>query len=72
LAARGEATGALQILVNSPSRQQLEPLVAGIRIFLGEDVNVATEIKEIGSDVARRIAERRDALKAIHENKVSP
>ncbi len=64
LAARGEGRGALQVLLESPSRDQLEPLAVGIRIFLGEDVNVAVEIKEIGSDVARRIAQRRDALRA--------
>jgi len=62
LAARGEARGALQILLESPSRDQLEPLLVGIRLFLGEDVNVAVEIKEIGSDVARRIEQRRLAL----------
>jgi hypothetical protein len=39
-------------------------LAVGIRIFLGEDVNVAVEIKEIGSDVARRIERRRDELRA--------
>jgi tetratricopeptide (TPR) repeat protein/ABC-type iron transport system FetAB ATPase subunit len=64
LAARGEARGALQVLLESPSRDQLEPLAVGIRLFLGEDVNVAVEIKEIGSDVARRIQQRRDALRA--------
>ncbi|MGA2031741.1 MAG: AAA family ATPase [Thermoguttaceae bacterium] len=64
LAARGEARGALQVLLDSPSRDQLEPLAVGIRIFLGEDVNVAVEIKEIGSDVARRIEQRREALQA--------
>jgi tetratricopeptide (TPR) repeat protein len=64
LAARGEGRRALQILLESPSRDQLEPLAVGIRIFLGEDVNVAVEIKEIGSDVARRIERRRDELRA--------
>ncbi|MHC4175901.1 MAG: tetratricopeptide repeat protein, partial [Planctomycetota bacterium] len=64
LAARGEAPRALQVLLDSPSRDQLEPLVVGIRIFLGEDVKVAAEIKEIGLDVARRIEQRRDALRS--------
>jgi len=63
LAARGEAPRALQVLLDSPSRHQIEPLVVGIRIFLGEDVKVAAEIKEIGLDVARRIEQRRDALR---------
>ena len=62
LAARGQAKRALQALLDSPSRGQLEPLVAGIRIFLGEEVSVALEIKEIAIDVARRIAQRRDAI----------
>jgi tetratricopeptide (TPR) repeat protein len=65
LAARGEGRRALQILLDSPSRDQLEPLAAGIRIFLGEDVTIAAEIKEIGFDVARRIQQRRDALQAV-------
>jgi len=62
LVARGEGRRALQVLVDSPSFGQLEPLAAGIRIFLGEDVKIAAEIKEIGVDVARRIEQRRDAL----------
>ena len=63
LAARGEGRGTLQVLLDSPSRKQLEPLVVGIRIFLGENVKVAAEIREIGLDVAKRIEERRDALR---------
>jgi hypothetical protein len=50
--------------MESPSREQLEPMTVGIRVFLGEDVTVAAEIKEIGQDVARRIQQRRDALQA--------
>ena len=68
LAARGQAAKALQILVESPSGQQVEPLAAGIGIFLGHDVNVATEIKEIGFDVARRIEDRRKALAGARRN----
>lgn len=64
VAARGQAKGVLQILMESPSREQLEPMTVGIRVFLGEDVTVAAEIKEIGQDVARRIQQRRDALQA--------
>jgi tetratricopeptide (TPR) repeat protein/ABC-type iron transport system FetAB ATPase subunit len=63
LAARGQAAGALQVLMDSPSREQLEPLSVGVRIFLGEDVKVAAEVKEIGGDVARRIESRRDELR---------
>jgi tetratricopeptide (TPR) repeat protein len=63
LAAQGEGHRALQILLNSPSRGQLEPLAAGLRIFLGEEPNVAVEIREIGIDVAKRITARREALR---------
>lgn len=55
LAASGQARGALQVVTNSPSYEQLEPLAVGIRLFLGEDVKVAAEIQEIGRDVAQRI-----------------
>ncbi len=62
LTARGAGPEALRILLDSPSLEHLEPLVVGIRIFLGENVRVAAEIKEIGQDLARRIEQRRDAL----------
>lgn len=57
LAACGQARGALQVVTNSPSYEQLEPLAVGFRLFLGEDVKVAAEIQEIGRDVAQRIAQ---------------
>jgi len=57
LAAKGAGAEALTILNNSPSAMILEPLIVGLRIFLGEDVKVAAEIKEVGEDVARRIRE---------------
>ena len=66
LAARGEGSTVLEILSESPSQQYLEPLVAGIRVFLGEKVRVAVEIQETGFDVARRIAQRRDELRIDH------
>jgi len=65
LAGPGAGPAALQILLDSPSRDQLEPLVAGIRIFLGQEVNLAAEIKGIGSDLARRIKERRSELERL-------
>ena len=63
LAARGEARKALNILLDSPAAEELEPLAVGIRIFLGENVKVAAEIKEIGHDVAKRICQLQDELK---------
>ena len=62
LTARGQAPRALQVLQDSPARQELEPLIIGIRIFLGEEVKVAAEILEIGRDVAQRIEQRRAQL----------
>ncbi len=38
----------------------MEPLVVGLRMCLGEDVQIATEIMEIGKDVVKRIEERRE------------
>lgn len=58
LAACGQAREALQVITDSPSYEQLEPLAVGIRLFLGEDVKVAAEIQEIGHDVAQRIERR--------------
>ena len=58
LAAAGQGRDAARILDESPSRGLLEPLVAGIRLFLGEEVKVAAEILEVGKDVAKRIEER--------------
>jgi hypothetical protein len=58
LAARGYAEKALELLIQSPSAELLEPLIAGIRIYLGEEVRIATEILEVGKDVAERIRER--------------
>ena len=58
LAAAGYANEALEILRDSPSAGILEPLVVGLRLFVGEDVRVAAEILEVGRDVVKRIEER--------------
>jgi tetratricopeptide (TPR) repeat protein len=63
LAARGFAEKALEMIIESPSAEILEPLIVGIRLYLGEDVRVATEILEVGKDVAERIREREGLLK---------
>ncbi len=62
LAARGVASQALKLLSESPSAKELEPLIVGMRLFLGENIKVAEEIKEIGLDVAKRICQRADEL----------
>jgi tetratricopeptide (TPR) repeat protein len=59
LAARGVGRQTLKVLEGSASAGVLEPLIVGLRMYLGEDVRVAAEIMEIGKDVAKRIEERR-------------
>jgi tetratricopeptide (TPR) repeat protein len=64
LAARGFARESIKILQDSPSAKVLEPLVVGLRLFIGEDVQVATEIVEIGKDVAERIRKRQKEIES--------
>jgi len=64
LAAAGYGREALNILQESPSAEILEPLVVGLRIYVGEDVKAAAEIKEVGRDVVKRIEERREKMQA--------
>jgi hypothetical protein len=65
LAACGYGREALKIVEDSSSAALLEPLVVGLKIHLGEEVKVATEIEEVGKDVAKRIEARR---KEVEEN----
>jgi tetratricopeptide (TPR) repeat protein len=58
LATSGYAKEALDILVNSPVQQHLEPLVVGLKYFIGEDVKTAAEIQEVANDIVKRIEER--------------
>jgi len=58
LAASGHGKEALDLLVNSPSQKHLEPLVVGLKLYMGEDVKTATEIREVAKDVVKRIEER--------------
>lgn len=57
-AASGYAEKALHTLKQHADKPSLEPLIVGIRIFLGEKIRTAQEIKEVGEDVAKRIRER--------------
>jgi tetratricopeptide (TPR) repeat protein len=54
-AAAGYAREALDLLQSSKGAVALEPLLVGLRIYLGEAPQVAKEILEIGKDVAERI-----------------
>ncbi|MBI5557082.1 MAG: AAA family ATPase [Deltaproteobacteria bacterium] len=58
LAARGLAKEALELLVNSPAANHLEPLIAGLKLFLGEEVRTAMEILEVAKDVVKKIEEQ--------------
>ena len=64
LAATGHAREALRVLQDSPSVDLLEPLVVGLRLYLGEDVKAAAEILEVAKDVVKRIQERRAELES--------
>ena len=57
LAAAGFAKEALTLLKESPAAKSLEPLVAGLKLFLGEDVKSAVEIFEVAKDVVGKIHE---------------
>lgn len=63
LAASGYAKEALGILVNSPAEKHLEPLVVGLKLYIGEDVKTAVEILEVAKDVVKRIEERKQKRK---------
>ena len=59
LALSGNAKEALGILEPSPAARHLEPLIAGLKLYLGEDVKTAAEILEVAKDVVTRIEERK-------------
>jgi tetratricopeptide (TPR) repeat protein len=67
-AARGLAKEALEVLGKSDSAKVLEPLVVGLRLYLGEDVKAAMEIMEVAKDVVKRIE---DTHKQIENTKKS-
>jgi len=62
LAARGYSQDALDVLRESPSAEILEPLVVGLRMYVGEDVKAAAEIMEVGKDVVKRIEQRKKEM----------
>jgi tetratricopeptide (TPR) repeat protein len=58
LAASGQAKEALDLLLNSEAQKHLEPLVVGLKLYVGEEVKTAIEIREVAMDVVKRIEER--------------
>jgi len=58
LAASGHAKEALGLLAHTEAEKHLEPLVAGLKLFIGEDVKTAPEIREIAKDIVKRIETR--------------
>jgi tetratricopeptide (TPR) repeat protein len=62
IAATGHAARVLQMVSESKIASNLEPLVVGLQLFLGEQPLVAQEILEIGQDVAQRIREKQQAF----------
>jgi len=61
LAVSSEPDAVLNILVESPAAQQLEPLIAGLQLYCGQEVRTAPEILEVAKDVVERIeAQKRE------------
>jgi energy-coupling factor transporter ATP-binding protein EcfA2 len=62
IAASGRVEKILQQILDSKGARVLEPLAVGLRIYSGENLQVAREILEIGRDVAKLIGERATEL----------
>ena len=71
-AAAGHAKEALRTVTNSAAALALEPLIVGLRLFLGEKPRVAKEILEVGQDVADRIRERQQTSQQEQEAAEDP
>ncbi|NTU53671.1 MAG: tetratricopeptide repeat protein [Chlorobiaceae bacterium] len=63
-AAYGHAEELLEVIIGSPVEHQLETLVAGLRLYCGQEVRTATEILEVAKDVVKRIEARRREIEA--------
>ncbi|MBI4650742.1 ATP-binding protein [Candidatus Desantisbacteria bacterium] len=55
LTAKGYGKQSLDILKNSHSSMILEPLIAAIQLYLGEDIKAPIEIIEIADDIVNKI-----------------
>lgn len=62
LTAVGCGKQALEMLVKSPVVGKMEPLIVGIKLYLVEEIQVATEILEIAKDVKERIQSMRNKI----------
>ncbi|MFZ4526037.1 MAG: tetratricopeptide repeat protein [Chlorobium sp.] len=62
LAALGYAPEALCTLVGSPAERHLEPLVAALRLYTGEEIRSAVEILDVAKDVVKKIEERQHLM----------
>lgn len=67
-AASDYAEESLNILEQHLDKPVLEPLIAGLKIFLGKKARMAQEIMEVGEDVAKRIHERMDASQHVERS----
>ena len=67
-AASDYAEKSLRVLEQHLDKPALEPLITGLKIFLGEKVRTAQEIMEVGEDVAKRIHERMAALQDVERS----
>ena len=56
-AVRGLAKESIEILSGSTSKGILEPLIIGLKLFEGQEVQAAFELLEVGKDVRKRIRE---------------
>jgi hypothetical protein len=55
---RESALELVELIENSPSRDVLSPLVAGIKNYLGMEFRAPLEVREIADDVKSWIEER--------------
>jgi tetratricopeptide (TPR) repeat protein len=45
----------LDLVISSPSAHVLEPLIVGIKLYLGQEITAPLEIREVAQDVVKRI-----------------
>ena len=68
LAALGYAKESLHILLGSAAERHLEPLVAALQLFTGEEVKSAVNILEVARDVVKKIEERQRIMIDVSNN----
>jgi ABC-type iron transport system FetAB ATPase subunit len=70
LAALGQADKAMEMLMGSPAAQQLEPLIAGMQLYCGQEIRTAAEILEVARDVVKRIEARKREIDSAKEMEI--